>query len=311
MKTVLITGVAGFVGANLSRYLLGRGYKVYGIDNFSSGDINNIPDDVHIIWGSITHEVEMYFTKEILKEIDCIVHLAADSGVKPSVDDPYNNANENIMGTIRMLEFARKYNIKRFVFASSGGTILGAQKPPVHEESPIKPISPYGASKAACEHYCNAYYETFGIETIILRFSNVYGPYSLHKPKNLIPAFILSCLNDEKFVINGDGGQTRDFIYIKDLIRAIGMGIERDDLKNETFQIATGMENSINWIVNYMNNEYNKISENTLDIDFGPEQIGDVRRNFASTQKAGNILGWVPEYSVEMGIKELFKFYLG
>lgn len=313
MKNVLITGIAGFVGANLSRYLYDRGYEIWGLDNLSTGDIDNVPTYVHMLWGSITNDPSMYFQGNEAKNIDIIIHLAADSGVKPSVDNPIENANTNIMGTINMLEFAAKNNVKKFIFASSGGTILGAQEPPVHEESPIKPISPYGASKAACEHYCNAYNETFGLDTTIVRFSNVYGPYSLHKEKNLVPAFLLSCMYPDKyeFQLFGDGNQTRDFIYIDDLVDAIHKIIEKGDkLSGETFQIATGEENPIDYIIDRMNIYINNKYGRWIDITPGPKQLGDVEKNYALIDKAREYLGWEPKISVDEGIEKLFDLYL-
>jgi len=323
MKNVLITGIAGFVGANLSRLLLADGnYKVYGIDNFSTGDYDNVPKEVKMMWGSISnfdkitdtvYFPDAYFNKGEAESIDIIIHLAADSGVKPSVENPLKNAHENVMGTLNMLEFARRNRVDKFIFASSGGTILGAQEPPVHEDSPIKPISPYGASKASCEHYCNAYNETFGLNTTIVRFSNVYGPYSLHKEKNLIPAFLLSCMYPDRyeFQLFGNGEQTRDFIYVDDLVDALCKIIENDDkYSGETFQIATGEENPINYIIDrmniYMNNKFGIWKE----INPGPKQLGDVEKNYALINKAKKYLDWQPKYSVEEGIEKLFDFYL-
>jgi len=314
MKNVLITGIAGFVGANLSRRLLADGnYKVYGIDNFSTGIIDNVPKDVILKWGSITNDPNMYFHWMEAESIDIVIHLAADSGVKPSVENPLKNANENVMGTLQMLEFARKNRIRKFIFASSGGTILGAQEPPVHEDSPIKPISPYGASKASCEHYCNAYNETFGLNTTIVRFSNVYGPYSLHKEKNLIPAFLLSCMYPDKyeFQLFGDGKQTRDFIYVDDLVNALCKIIENDDkYSGETFQIATGEENPINYVTDRMNIYMDNKFSVKKEIKSGPRQLGDVEKNYALINKAKKYLDWQPKYSVDEGIDKLFDFYL-
>jgi UDP-glucose 4-epimerase len=147
------------------------------------------------------------------KSIDCLVHLAATTGVGPSVENPRTDMESNVIGTFNVLEAARIQRVKRFVFASSGAPI-GEVEPPIHEELAPHPVSPYGASKLAGEGYCSAYFRTFGIETVVLRFGNVYGPGSNHK-SSVVAKFIRQAMHGEMLEIYGDGNQTRDFIYIK------------------------------------------------------------------------------------------------
>ena len=307
MENVLITGNAGFIGANLTRFLHERGYNIRGIDNFSTGQTQYIPDYVEMmVHNDITEDIACI---EATKDVDIVVHLAAESGVNPSIENPIRANDVNVCGTLNLLQASVQNKVKKFVFASSGGTILGAQNPPVHEESPIKPISPYGASKASCEHYCNAYYESFGLNTNIVRFSNVYGPYSLHKTKNLIPAFILSCATNKPFTIYGDGDQTRDFVYVDDLIKAIYYLMIKD-ITNETFQIATGIELPINDIVDRMNFIYHKRTGKWKEVINAERQIGDVQRNYALIDKARRVLGWEPTINIDDGLEKLFEVYL-
>lgn len=306
---MLVTGNAGFIGANLTRKLIDCDYEVKGIDNLCTGVHENIPVDVDMIYGNITN-VDTCFNA--VRNADIVVHLAADSGVQKSVENPIVNADINVMGTLNLLKCSVDAKVEKFIFASSGGTILGAQEPPVHEESPIKPISPYGASKAACEHYCNAFNDTYGLDTTIVRFSNVYGPYSLHKKNNLIPAFILSCMGKQNFQLFGDGQQTRDFIYVNDLVNALSIIIEESgdsQMNGETFQIATGVEIPIIEVIDMMQVLSIDITGSQNNISSGPVQVGDVRKNYALINKAKEVLKWEPEYSVKEGLEELFNYY--
>lgn len=308
MQNVLITGNAGFIGTNLTKYLHEKGYNIRGMDNFSTGIKNYVPDYVEMAeFGDIT-----YYTNciEATEDVDVVIHLAAESGVHKSIKDPLWTSRVNTMGTLNLLQASVESEVKKFIFASSGGTILGAQEPPVHEESSIKPISPYGASKAAAEHFTNSYNECFDLNTNIVRFSNVYGPYSLHKTNNLIPAFILSCASSKPFIIYGNGEQTRDFIYIDDLVEAIYKIMLLDDIKKETFQIATGQETQINEVVDIMNHICHKKTGRWKEAVNRDKQPGDVQKNYALIDKARQMLGWEPKISVGEGLNKLFDTYL-
>lgn len=243
MKKWLITGGCGFIGTALVRNIIEeRPYdQIRVLDNLSHGtrkdlaqvcrfDENTIPvstnaylpepsgssSAVELIVGDIT-DIEM--AEKAALGMDCIVHLAANTGVGPSVENPRQDLQSNVLGILNMLEGAQKHNVERFVFASSSAPV-GETDPPVHEELAPRPVSPYGASKLAGEGYCSAYYRTYGIKTVALRFGNVYGPGSTHKT-SVVAKFIKQALRGEPCVIYGDGSQTRDFIYIDDLVQAI------------------------------------------------------------------------------------------
>ena len=173
-----------------------------------------------------------------------IVHFAANTGVMPSVEDPRADCMSNVVGTLNFLEAARHNGVGRFVFASSGGTVIGEAEPPIHEEMVAHPVAPYGASKLAGEGYCSAYFQTFGIGTVALRFGNVYGPLSGHK-NSVVARFIKRAMDGEVLEIYGDGTQTRDFIFVDDLIRAVRLSATTEGVGGEVFQIATSAETTV------------------------------------------------------------------
>lgn len=273
--------------------------------------------------------------------IDIIVHLAVNTGVGPSVENPRKDMESNVMGTFNMLEAARHNGVKRFVFASSGAPV-GECQPPIHEELAPHPVSPYGASKLAGEGYCSAYYRTFGVETIALRFGNVYGPGSGHK-NSVVAKFIKQTMQGETLEIYGDGNQTRDFIYIDDLINAIRKAADfslkdNSSLKNpnsslltpnfslnsasslltpnsslpfgEVFQIATNHESSINELVEQLLPIFKNYGYNDIKIINGGQRLGDVRRNFSDTTKAKKLLEWKANMNIETGLKQTVEWFL-
>ena len=230
----LISGGCGFIGSRLVRSLLGEGgHDIRIVDDLSVGsvealpratnvtriapaDVSRPPDGLELVVADI---VDMEAMKTACTGVDTIVHLAANTGVGPSVEDPVTDCRTNVLGTLALLEGARAARSGRFVFASSGAPI-GEVEPPIHEELAPHPVSPYGASKLAGEGYCSAYARCFGIDTVALRFGNVYGPGSGHK-SSVVAKFISRALAGETLEIYGDGLQTRDFIYLDDLIEAV------------------------------------------------------------------------------------------
>jgi len=240
------------------------------------------------------------------KGVDCIVHLAANTGVGPSVEDPRLGMDCNVVGTFNMLEAARLNGVKKFIFASSGAP-AGGVEPPIHEELPPHPVSPYGASKLAGEGYCSAYNRTFGIDTVCLRFGNVYGPRS-KKKSSVVAKFIRQALNGETCEIYGDGTQTRDFLYIDDLIRAVLLSMEKE-VGGETFQIATGLERTVGEVAEFIAQTLDK-RRIKMNIKHGQPRLGDVKRNFADTSKAKRMPGWELEMELEEGIERTIEYFL-
>ena len=237
---------------------------------------------------------------KVTKNVDCIVHLAANTGVGPSVDRPRQDMENNVIGTFNMLEAARKNCIKQFIFASSGAP-AGEIEPPIHEEIAPHPVSPYGASKLAGEGYCSCYAKTFGINTVALRFGNVYGPGSKHK-SSVVAKFIKNVINGLSCEIYGDGTQTRDFIFINDLVSAI-IKASQLQMGGEIFQIASGSELTILELAELLNDIFPEFGYE-MKIKFGEKLVGDVQRNYSNTTKAMDILGWSACTDLESGLKQ-------
>ncbi len=216
---------------------------------------------------------------------DAIVHLAANTGVMPSIENPRADCMSNVIGTLNYLEAARLNGVGRFVFASSGGTTIGDAEPPIHEEMVPHPVSPYGASKLSGEGYCSAYSGTFGVDTVALRFGNVYGPLSGHK-NSVVARFIKRATEGEVLEIYGDGTQTRDFIYVGDLIRAVRLAATVEGVGGEVFQIATSAETTVRELTDRLLPVLASAGIGDVEVRNAEARRGEVRRNYADTSKA-------------------------
>ncbi len=329
---ILITGGCGFIGLNLVKKVIKNklSKRIRILDNLSVGtrediesvlaefgkfniDCNgnrinyNFKDDsypsVELLIGSI-------ISKEVVETatigIDIIVHLAANTGVGPSVENPLLDMESNVIGTVNLLEVSRNNGISRFIFASSGAP-LGEQEPPINEQKVPRPVSPYGASKLAGEGYCFAYHGSYGLKTVILRFSNVYGPRSKHK-NSVIAKFFKRAIQGLPLEIYGTGNQARDFIYIDDLIQAIMLSI-KSDIGGEVFQIATYKETTVNEIAEQIKKLVENETEKKVNIIHGKPRLGDVKRNYSDITKAKKVLGYEPEYDLRKGLKHTFEYF--
>ena len=250
----LITGGCGFIGLSLLRRLLqDDSNQICIVDNLSTGTradlaavcsfVERLPGEasaaaVQLIVADIG---DSQIAQQLAADVDVIVHLAANTGVGPSVEDPRSDCVTNVIGTFNYLEAARLNGVERFVFASSGAPV-GEVEPPIHEELAPHPVSPYGASKLAGEGYCSAYYRSFQVNTVALRFGNVYGPGSMHK-SSVVAKFIRLAMAGETLEIYGDGSQTRDFIYIDDLVEALMLAATRAGVGGEVFPDRFGPGN--------------------------------------------------------------------
>ncbi len=297
---ILITGGAGFVGANLVRLLLKEKYQIRVLDNFSTGKRDNLNGlDLEIVQGDIRDEGKV---AQILSGIDGVVHLAAQTGVPGSLADPRRDCEVNVVGTLNMLEASRKAGVRKFVFASSNAP-LGRQQPPATEEKAPLPMSPYGASKLAGEGYCLAYHGSWGLGTIILRFANLYGPYSAHKD-SVVAKFFKDIVATGSITIDGDGRQTRDFIYVGDLCRAVKLALE-SDISGEVFQIATGVETSIHQLAELVR----QVVGRDIEMAQAPARQGDIDKNYSAITKAREVLGWEPKVGLEEGLEETWGWF--
>jgi UDP-glucose 4-epimerase len=238
---------------------------------------------------------------------DVVVHLAANAGVASSVQDPRRDCLINVVGTLNCLEAARHEGVRRFVFASSGAPV-GEVEPPIHEEKAPHPVSPYGASKLAGEAYCSAYFRSFGLETVALRFGNVYGPGSDHK-SSVIAAFVKRAIAGEPLEIYGDGGQTRDFIFVEDLMRAICKAAQVPGIGGQVFHIATAQETTISQLAASLKQVLAQHGFTGTELRNVPPRTGDVRRNFADASKAAALLGWRAQVPLEEGLGRVVRWF--
>jgi UDP-glucose 4-epimerase len=321
----LITGGCGFIGRRLIAALLASNAGAIRIlDNLSVGSLGDLAatttfvklglssaewpelrDEVQFIEGDVCDAERLM---QAARGMHTLVHLAANTGVGPSVDDPRMDCLTNVVGTLNALEAARHANVRRFVFASSGAPI-GEVTPPIHEELAPHPVSPYGASKLAGEGYCSAYARTFALETVALRFGNVYGPGSGHK-NSVVAKFIRDSVDTNVLRINGDGSQTRDFVYVDDLVEAILLAADVAAIGGEIFQIATQTETSISEIAELIQTTMPKFGIPAPRLEFAAPRLGDVMRNYSDTSKARQRLGWQARTSLDQGIESTIRWFV-
>ena len=320
-KKYLITGGCGFIGRNLISKLIEVGTQpqdVVVIDNFSVGtpsnlqgiapttlDSSDIENSMLIIEADIRDAAAM--TRHI-KNVDYVIHLAACTGVLPAMKDPVFDCITNINGTLNVLEACRYSGVKRFVFASSGAP-LGVVEPPIHENLPGKPMSPYGASKLAGEGYCSAYYHGYGLETVALRFGGAYGPYSSHK-SSVVAAFISHALKGLPLPLEGGGSATRDFIYTEDIAEAIIRACKVDGIGGELFQISSGSELSIAELTEKLLDIFIETGiRNVTVLDIVARDV-DIARSYSDTSKSSNVLGWTTRFSLDDGLNKTLKWFM-
>ncbi|HZC70255.1 MAG TPA: NAD-dependent epimerase/dehydratase family protein [Jatrophihabitans sp.] len=300
---VLVTGGAGFVGANLVRRLLDRGCEIRILDDFRTGREEYVADlGVDVVRGEIG---DTALVAKLAGDADAIIHLAAAGSVVDSVADPVANFDTNVRGTFSVLNAARLADIGRVVFSSTGGALIGNAEPPVNEGSLPKPISPYGAGKLAAEAYCHAFAKSYGMTTVALRFANVYGPYSGHK-KGAVTVFLRALHEGRPLRIYGDGSASRDFMYVDDICRGIELGLTRDLAPGTVAHLATGVETSVSGLADACRRV---VGLPDHPIEYQPARPGEVDRNFATYDYAREILGFEPSVSLEDGLAQTWDWY--
>jgi len=308
----LVTGGCGFIGRNLiARLTSAHDHRVRVVDNFSVGR----PDDLMSILGEGAKRVEVVeadiadseLARQAAVGVDVIVHLAANTGVAPSVANPRADCLTNVIGTLNYLEASREAGVRRFVFASSGAPV-GDCVPPIHEELPAHPVSPYGASKLAGEAYCSAYKRSFGIDTVALRFGNCYGLYSSHK-SSVVAKFVREALEGKSWEIHGDGSQTRDFIHADDVVEAIIRAATVPGVGGEVFQIATSRETTVRELADKLDGILRRFGVAARELQHGDPRVGDVRRNYSDTSKARDRLDWTAKVSLDEGLQRVVEWF--
>jgi UDP-glucose 4-epimerase len=301
MTNVLITGGAGFIGRHLADHLLGQGdLAVTVIDNESLGDRKHLDlSRVRFIHGDLRNRDEL---RSALEGQDVVVHLAADTRVIDSIENPGPNFESNVVGTFNLLELSRELGIQRIVAASTGGAILGDVEPPVHEEMAPRPTSPYGASKLMLEGYLNAYASSYGLSTCALRFSNIYGPRSFHKG-SVVAHFYKQVLAGERPVVYGDGSQTRDYLYVADLVEAIRVAMKSD--VSGPYQLGSGHGTTLNELLEGMR----AVTGLPIEVDYADFRAGEVRDTWCRVDKARADFGYDPTTSLEEGLRLTWEWF--
>ena len=301
MATILVTGGAGFIGSALVRLLAERGDTLRVYDDLSTGSRENIEGTgAEVVEGDVR---DLDALTSAAGGCDVLFHLAAGTGVIPSLEDPFADFDLNARGTLCALTAARDAGAQRFVFSSSNAP-LGAGAYPASEGKPIAPLSPYGAGKAAGEAYCSAFHGSYGLEAVAVRFSNAYGPRSAHKG-NVIPLFIRRLLSGEGLVVYGDGTQTRDFVYVSDLAAGLVLAAETNDVGGETFQLASGIETSVNDLIALLG----EISGKEPQVRREPPRAGEIMRNYSLIEKARERLGYLPATELEEGLRRTYEWF--
>lgn len=308
MEKVLITGGAGFIGSHLAEKLYKEGLEVYVLDNFSTGKIENISflDKKKIFIQDIENKKEV---DDIIKKYNFtyIIHLAAIVSVVDTVNNPINSHNINVNSTLHLLESVRLYGkgIKKIIFASSAAVYGRNKILPKYTDSSIDLVSPYAIQKFNSENYMSIYNDLYGIPTVSLRFFNVYGP---RQNVNSAYSGVLSImnkqfLNKKSFTFYGDGEQTRDFIYIKDLIEAINIVLKNEDLKGKVCNVGTGNSISLNEVFDIFESVY----EYSVEKKYESERVGDIRHSFSDITELKD-MGFNPKYSIKKGLEEYIQY---
>jgi len=316
-QSILITGGAGFIGSNLCEYFLSKGYKVTCLDNFSTGHKYNIEpflqdQNFKLIEGDIRN---LDTCKVAVLGVDYVLHQAALGSVPRSIKDPITTNEVNVSGFLNILTAARDQGVKRVVYAASSSTYGDSESLPKVEDIIGKPLSPYAITKYVNELYAEIFSKTYGIETIGLRYFNVYGrrqdPNGAYAA--VIPKFVMQLMNNQSPIINGDGNFSRDFTYIDNVIQMNELAMLSDNPSaiNTVFNTAFGDRTTLNDLVNYLKiylSEYNSDIKN-IEIIHGPNRVGDIPHSLASIEKAKQLLGYHPKYSFQDGLKEAVKWY--
>jgi len=314
---ILVTGGAGFIGSNLIEAILKKGNKVICLDNFATGKRENLNafqnnSNFKLIEGDIRNLDDCH---KATHGVDYVLHQAALGSVPRSINDPITSNDVNVGGFLNMLVASRDAGVKRFVYAASSSTYGDSESMPKVEEVIGKPLSPYAVTKYVNELYAGVFSKTYGLETIGLRYFNVFGrkqdPNGAYAA--VIPKFVSQLMNGDSPVINGDGNFSRDFTYIDNVIQANLLSLISTDEKaiNTVYNVAFGDRNTLNDLMTYLRTYLSKFDPKIADIEiiYGPNRAGDIPHSHASIEKAKKKLNYNPQYSLQLGLKEAVKWY--
>jgi UDP-N-acetylglucosamine 4-epimerase len=314
---ILITGGAGFIGSNLCEYFLSKGHQVVCLDNFATGHRHNLAAFVgnknfKLIEGDIRNSADC---EAAVAGVDYVLHQAALGSVPRSINDPITTNDVNVSGFLNMLVASRDAKVKRFVYAASSSTYGDSESLPKVEDVIGKPLSPYAITKYVNELYADIFAKTYGMETIGLRYFNVFGrkqdPNGAYAA--VIPKFVMQFMNYESPVINGDGNFSRDFTYIDNVIQMneLAMTTQNPKAINTVYNTAFGDRNTLNNLIHYLKEYLSAFDAKIADVRviYGPNRAGDIPHSLASIDKAKELLGYDPQFSIQNGLKEAVKWY--
>ncbi|MBF0492762.1 MAG: NAD-dependent epimerase/dehydratase family protein [Deltaproteobacteria bacterium] len=299
---IFITGAAGFIASHIQDAFLDLGHEVAVLDNLISGKRENInPKSKFYELDIVNPEVEAVF-QEFKPEVLC--HHAAQMEVRRSVAEPAYDAKINILGTLNLLEAGRKVGLKKVIFASSGGAIYGEQDFfPATEKHPLRPASPYGLSKMVGEEYLRLYERLYQIKSVSLRYGNVYGPrQNPHGEAGVVAIFLEKMLKGENPVINGDGLQTRDYVYVADVVKANVLALKNE--VNGVFNIGTNCETSVIQLFEILSS-FSQVKR----AEHAPAKLGEQRRSLLSFEQAKSEISWLPQVSISEGLRLTFEWF--
>lgn len=316
-STILITGGGGFIGSNLCEYFLSQGHQIVCLDNFATGHRHNLEaclqdSNFRLIEGDIRNPEDC---RRAVQGSDYVLHQAALGSVPRSIDDPATSNDVNVSGFLNMLIASRDANVRRFVYAASSSTYGDSESLPKVEDVIGKPLSPYAVTKYVNELYADIFNKTYGLQTIGLRYFNVFGrkqdPNGAYAA--VIPKFVMQFMKHESPVINGDGNFSRDFTYIDNVVRMNALALSTNDpaAVNTVYNTAYGEQTTLNDLVGYLKEYLSEFDPviGQIPVIHGPGRAGDIPHSLASIDKAKTLLGYDPQFSIKEGLKEAVIWY--
>ncbi len=307
MATCVVTGGAGFIGSSIVRALVARGDRVRVVDDFSTGKLENLAElrgKITLLKGSVC---DARLVRRAVKGADVVFHQGARASVPRSIEDPLGTNEANVKGTLVLLAASRDAGVRRVVYAASSSAYGDQPTLPKVETMAPRPLSPYAVSKLAGEHYCQAFTASYGLETVCLRYFNIYGPRQ--DPNSayaaVIPKFIAAMLRGERPVIFGDGEQSRDFTFIEDCVVANLLAATAPGAVGRTLNIGCGRRYTLNQLVALLN----KLLGTAIEPVYEPPRRGDVRHSQASIAAARRFLGYKPRFSLEQGLRKTIEWF--